>query len=584
MQSSPLWADIIFIDLNNNPAEVSATRMAALKRGEKVIVLGSDPEAVKHKQIERQVDRILDRLHDEKVRLNQPERDQLRSDLKNLTAILKARPDYIGKTLESDLGKIASSGTRISSLVISGHDGNGNFTGSNGSLSSQDVRDAFKGHAPLAEGLRSVILAGCYTGTLGSLDGNWKGIGPNIALLAGYDLQAPLGNAVAGHQYISEVLTKEPSLLAARDKKELERIFGQLRNIRLLNASICSKDLLVNKDGARSVEEIRQQCLPLKSDGRIDKWNDIINCYASGAKGCEHPPANSSNNVLRRVYNEVQSVSHCKEYLKEMKVSLPSPDKLIRLILYDNVAKNASVLHEMEIAGINSTLADSGIQKVDRLENIEGLSRAGLNRRFEIAEKAISNLISNPVAMSGPVASEIIKKRKHLFGLRSTLLELKPRCSPFSWVEPNATEKSPCFSDPSPEDIKNQVDEAYEAAVVERATEIFVNEKKRVSEIVDKLADIRKKTSNPNLPREERERLREERKKLFRDRWDAERVLKRVSAQAVIDYARKEKERLSANVPSFSGSQIEKQLNHLIESALREKQNPNDEPQVREID
>lgn len=95
---SHAFADILFIDLNNSPKEIEAAKKAAYARGEKVIVLTSS----------------------------------------------KKTPFIDDKNISSLLTDLKKKNVKLSSVVISGHDGNGEFHGAFGRVSEPALERAFK--------------------------------------------------------------------------------------------------------------------------------------------------------------------------------------------------------------------------------------------------------------------------------------------------------------------------------------------------------------------------------------------------------------------------------------------------------
>ena len=93
-------------------------------------------------------------------------------------------------------------------LIISGHHGGGQFYGSNGKFDLSDLEDNTKIPVTLLKSLEKVkflYLLGCHSATL-YLNYRWKKILPSLKLVVGYEGQAPLGNKIQGHAYLSYFL------------------------------------------------------------------------------------------------------------------------------------------------------------------------------------------------------------------------------------------------------------------------------------------------------------------------------------------------------------------------------------------
>ena len=189
-----VYADILFLDLNNSPKEIEAAKKAAKQRGEKLIVF--------------------------------PERAM-------------RYPADIEQNLNQKLTELKSKNqqNKISSLIISGHDGNGHFTGSKGSMSYSDFANILESHPELKESVKSLYLWGCYTATPGSIINNWKPTFKNLDVIIGYDGSAPANDKLAGHNYLADALVKEKKMTSAKTDKQLKRkiidysLFSILTNI-----------------------------------------------------------------------------------------------------------------------------------------------------------------------------------------------------------------------------------------------------------------------------------------------------------------------------------------------------------------
>jgi len=441
-------ADILFLDLNGNPQEVVAAQAAAEKRGEKLIVLASKPveTTIKVKQLQDQM-HVLDTQLEAK-NISESQRKKLENELKSVhtEADQLIGEKYNVEKLHADLKKISASGVSVTSLVISGHDGSGAFAGVNGDVTADEMQKAFEENPQVASGIRTILLAGCNTANLGTIEKNWKSITPNAKLIAGYDGTSPLGNLPSSSRYIFEILVKEKKLIEASDAESLQKAFDDIKGL-TKNASFCTNNFIVSKSGVRDIGAIKAECEPLIKSKKPDYWMSRVQCYQRGDKGCESVPSNTSSSELRTIYNELQTNSHCLEIFMSRGMPAPFPEQVLRLIFAKQVARNAENIHKSELEEFNSVLKKMGAPEDSLLNGISLLNRQELNQRLAKANDFLESKSRNLELIGGPQGEEIVKQKMRLSQFKSLLGDVNYNCSPFTWVEPNATKKSTCISD-----------------------------------------------------------------------------------------------------------------------------------------
>ena len=192
-------ADILFLDLNNSAQEVESAKRAARARGENVIVIPSSQSPVRQSAGGKKI---------------------------NMDSI------------KAELRQYDQQGAKISSVVVSGHDGNGQFTGEFGTVSSDILEDAFATVPNMMQNVRSVLLWGCYTTTLGSLEGHWKSVFPNVAVFAGFDGRAPNNTRPANFSYLEGFLKQDRRLAAETDRRKLLDVAKQIDGFNITQSAI----------------------------------------------------------------------------------------------------------------------------------------------------------------------------------------------------------------------------------------------------------------------------------------------------------------------------------------------------------
>lgn len=474
-------ADILFLDLNGNPKEIEATRAAAEKRGEKVVVIPEITKevAVKQLQLKAVTNKAREAYGASRCDLasgNAQKCETLRKNLDQAEKNFRAFTDQTKMTqkkLSDKLGQLKSQGVQLSSIVLSGHDGNGHFAGTFGELSDKELSEAFQKNSPVGDSVRSMALWGCYTANIGSLSQYWKKALPNVEVIAGFDEKGPLGNSPANWAYLKDFLTKEKSLSAIKDEKELQKALSKIEGANITNASICVGGKYASKEMAMDLSNAQSLC-----EGSYLKDSLVYDCYLNAGKGCENPPSNTSTSELRTFYENLQQYAHCNEIIdRESKPDTPSRDKLIRLIFYKEVKKNFSDNFKLQMEAYNSQLKKVGAPKeliwgdITKMTRAEILAKLNATSDFLAGKNREDSALRPELQAIGMTFS---------MGIQPVLGDLN---TPFAWVEPNAS---------APEGMANGMASASAASVTRFRNEY---EGTRASNLMDSKLDAILKTN-----------------------------------------------------------------------------------------
>jgi|GEM_PF-5234737 len=434
----PASADVLFFDLNLSDGEVDAAKRAAEKRHEKLLVY-PQIDAKTRANYKTVIKKIAD--HNKLLLTSKcytyPDTNQCQDAIKKsgiLSEELSEQDKFFdGKRLrQGDLSKILEElnkkQTKISALVISGHDGNGHFSGKVGNFDEKDIAKAVNDHPPAGENLRSLFLWGCYTGTVGTLSSTWKAAFPKVEMIAGFDGSAPLGTKKASETYLEDALVQEKKLTSIKDQKQLKRAFDSIRDIKMMHASVCVGNNLVNNKGVIDITESVKICSNLDKN----KVKALYMCYknAETAK-CANPPADTHNSELRDLYNQLQLTSQC------YKSNFDAPDlkALIRLIYFENVKNNFINLHSESMDKLNSLLRQLGAPDEALLLDIKKSSRAEILNKLNKARDFIQKRQKNTDYLTDAFRPELEVASSALFEAQYVLGDLS---TPFPWVEPDA--------------------------------------------------------------------------------------------------------------------------------------------------
>lgn len=437
-------ADILFLDFNGSAGEVAAAKKAAAKRGEKLIVLpqisNEEKKALEKnrnewKKVQTEVAKTC--TGGTSAQCTQVVEKSIKIDEDYLKLVAKKAVN--SKSLPKELEKLKIQNTKITSLVISGHDGNGYFSGTFGGINESDLSELSKQHSEVFSNIRSLLLWGCYTTNINSVNYKWKKILPHADIIAGFDGKAPLGIRAGSATYLEDILTQEKELTQIQDKKRLQKYFTKFRNIREMNAALCAGSNYVTNQEAMNLDEIYGMCKNVD----VANIKKIYYCYKNAeTPACQNPPSNTANSDLRNIYNQLQTYQHC--FVENNDIELPTPETTIRLIFFDTVKKNIVSHYKEDLSFLDGLLEtlhapqDIRFADLDTLPRGEILSR--LNKAKDFLARAKGTDHNDFVkAFNNPYTPEIEIAMNAVANTQSLIGELNNTMVPFDWVEPNAT-------------------------------------------------------------------------------------------------------------------------------------------------
>lgn len=426
-------ADVIFIDLNVNPNEIAAAKEAASKRGEKLIVIPDSASkfelqkaAEKVEVLSRKIGRLYNELYMAEEKNDTRKMEAINKKIEPLRIEISANDEkyrnlqeknYLSsQKIKDELAKL--SGKKISSVIISGHDGNGHFMGHVGNLSSSDFKKIFDQFPDLSENIRSIYLWGCYSATSQTIVQNWKFSLPNLQSVIGYDKTAPLGTRIESSEYLKNALVNEQKLSKIADDRKLQEEFKKLKGI---NSSACINDKFVNKEGVVDLHQSLQAC-----GKEFQKNFEIYNCFLVADDKCENPPKNTSNSELRSAYNFFQANPGCKDQFGDS-VNL---NKLIRLIFFDNIKDNYYSAIKDKIPDIDKLLRKVNAPADIKLESLNKMNRKQILAMLD----KFNNFFHNKAGDLGHLTPELNVLYRAFRTIQSQLSYLEV---PFNVIEPN---------------------------------------------------------------------------------------------------------------------------------------------------
>lgn len=257
----------------------------------------------------------------------------------------------------------------IETIIISGHDGGGQFSGEKGSLSRYNIGSIAAENEEFKNSVRTVILLGCYTTVISQVN-DWKSIFPNVDIIAGFDGAAPLSERPQGHKYLKELLNGEKELIGVKDIKKLNKIIPSVNQPGFKPAiSFCEED----DNKAQTIYHYSSQTKKLQSLKErlkecIDNYNEIKEA-ASFVRKLKEGVIDQTNSPVKisHYYRMARNYEDCYQLIDskrswELPQGITSKDILInnddylRLIYINKVKENFSRFHKNEFKELKRVL------------------------------------------------------------------------------------------------------------------------------------------------------------------------------------------------------------------------------------
>lgn len=309
---------VLFIDANSNEHEIETAKKAALSQGKKFISYPKEGESLnREKAIE----------------------------------LLRNVP--------------------FSTLILSGHNGGGSFSGDTGDgIGYEDVQEAISENKFSRTQTNTLMLLGCNTANPGQVM-TWKGIFPELDIIAGYDGTAPSQNTRAGLSYITEILTKKDELLDQGDSKKLERFVRSIQDIHYLEAGLYVSQPECN-GGEAIAKEYLFRPLSYEVEDRFKEFdfkecgkklevlkNEKMPLFLEYYLGKKDNDSAQSREELRRLYNFFHQYSYCFEASDvnldykigntEYNLNIPSWQTILSLRFWKETQDNIGRYYEKKI-------------------------------------------------------------------------------------------------------------------------------------------------------------------------------------------------------------------------------------------
>lgn len=351
------------------------------------------------------------------------------------------------KTVRAAIRGYALEGRKFDTIIISGHDGSGEFYGANENrFSAADLQSIMREQPAFAANVTSVALWGCYSTPTHECETDWlRQVGPNVKLAAGFTREAPTAAQQGNGQLLREFCQKRSLGVNAQSQDEFCSFFDGLSRASNFSIGVCTQTGLATRRGKScidSYENLHRRCDKYLSDpkysvaARTAMYGKFL---AATEPGFAEPPPDDNNSTLSKYYNDIHEWYHCQRDAKtKMGIDLPDPLQILRLTAFSDFRKNFAAAESAEIQQYNDYLRRMGLGQF-ALEHVEAMKRGDIVARTMGAVSALSQM-NRPVNGVDPKKLLVMAA-----GFDRTIRQLDVSCSPPSWVNVSSL-PSPCIA------------------------------------------------------------------------------------------------------------------------------------------
>lgn len=426
---------MLFIDTNESELEIATAEKAACARGEKILVVPKNYK--EYRGIIKNIHQA-EKDYTDCVKKNLARPGTCLKETSNMVKAQEELPKFqssqpkTDKAVEEVLKEIRSKKGKVSNLIISGHDGGGEFGGRKGKIDREDLKQIMKKYKDVND-VSTLMLLGCYTGVQQEIN-EWKNIFPEARMIAGYDDSAPLSDKPVGHQFITEILTKEKKLLAQADQKKLQDFTrDNLKSLGQLNAAV----YLDCEEGQKGEEyyyssKHRSQSFALYGNssckGKEKDFDEILTQMGLYESGKKEPPTDTARGEIRQIYIKARNLEHCGQYFKK-RLNL---NNIFNLLFYEGVKKNFAAYYKSDLAQADKVIKQLVAKYPNYLKDL--WTPTGEN----LAKHSRKDLLTNIHRIHGILAkSDISEQHKRVLSWLAdvTTHHLQHFQNPFSWHE-----------------------------------------------------------------------------------------------------------------------------------------------------
>ncbi len=157
----------------------------------------------------------------------------------------------VTKQLDDFLAQSKANGVKVSSMIISGHDGGGHFYGDTGETTIAEISGLVSQNSEVFSDMGPLLLMGCWTGTPDQVD-QWRRVFPSMRVLGGFVGSAPASTRIGAGTYISGLLRGEKSLPRSASRSRVQTMLNQVQNLNIMTAGVFIAPNCVEQDASPS--------------------------------------------------------------------------------------------------------------------------------------------------------------------------------------------------------------------------------------------------------------------------------------------------------------------------------------------
>ncbi len=379
---------VVMMSFHIGSEEERGAREGACARGETILVLPTlSPEA---KRVQSQIAALNARVealeaqsenchNDACYVLFQARVRPIYDQISPLSERMEAlKPNY--KTqLNEFIASSRANGTKVTSLILSGHDGGGHYYGDNGETNMAEISTLAKENPTIFSGTTNLMLMGCWSGTPDQVE-QWRVIFPRLRVLGGFVGSAPASTRIAAGTYIAGLLRGEKNLMPNATRAGVQAMVNSVQNLNMITAGVYVRPSCDETNtrapayyyisGAQNENELPEEIRPgLNTFASADErstacmrtfggssfvgtydWNGLAQ-YFSG----EREPEN--NNELRSLYSFLRNNENC--FTEGTSRAPILPDQVLMLRFYQDVKKNINKYFKADLEKMYETIGDA---------------------------------------------------------------------------------------------------------------------------------------------------------------------------------------------------------------------------------
>jgi len=430
-------ADVLFLDLNLSAEEVQSVRTAGQTQREALVVypqmrdrsvlpglrkiynrranaygklskLKSDREEMSKKK-------KLTRAELQLQELNAKSIETLQIEIKDLTAKIK---QALGKDLfswekfKSLLTKLSDQNRKVTTLILSGHSLGLDFWGvtSTEDIERNDLIQTLNQFPGLFSSLNTILLWGCYTGTLENLVWwNSLQVGETRKFWVGFMASGPSTTSDESPELLKQIMTKKAQAFDHASPELFEKWFWSLSSeVRDTNmaAMVSPQNWYGNVNQKfKPLEQSLPDCLNAPKFLK-DGLATYKNFQSALLPEFSNPPEDLHHSPLRSFYDQIQKYRICADYVaKDLSGffdGLPTPFQVSALIHFSMIEQSFFRAHEAELVKMQSALK---AQRLDSLPLVEmqagSWKRANVQKWIATQTKRIESLKRDSAILKG---------------------------------------------------------------------------------------------------------------------------------------------------------------------------------------